>query len=203
MVLYDARPLRAAGQVLLDVVLVGGVVLAILLGRAVTRSVAALADVGARVQDQGSTFGRQLGRAASALGDVPLVGDSVASPLRDASGTARRIAAAGAAQQRETLHLAHLLGTGLTVVVVVVVLAVWLRYRASFIRSATVTARTARLPSGEEVLALRALVTRDAAARLHPDVVARWQDRDAGTIRTLADLERRSSGLRRSGRGGR
>jgi hypothetical protein len=203
MVLYDARPLRAAGQVVLDVVLVGGVVLAILLGRAVSHSVAALADVGARVQEQGSAFGDQLRRAATALGDVPLVGDQVAAPLRDASGTAARIAAAGSEQQRATLQLAHLLGTSLAIVVIVVVVVLWLRYRAAFIRSASSTARLGRLPAGREVLALRALVSRDAAAGLGADVVQRWRDRDEATVEALADLEYRSSGLRRSSRPGR
>jgi hypothetical protein len=49
-------------------------------------------------------------------------------------------------------------------------------------------------------MALRALVTRDRAAGLGPDVVERWRQQDPETVRALADLERRSSGLLRATR---
>lgn len=196
MVIYDARPFRTAGQVLLDVIVVGGIVVAILVGRAVSASISALAGIGTRVHEQGSAFQEQLRSTASALDKVPFIGGSVSSPLRDASRSAGEIAAAGAQQHRETLHLAHLLGTSLAVVLVVVLLAVWIRYRGGFIRAASATLRLGRQPDGTELLAVRALTTRDAAARLGAGVVDRWRHRDPETIAALADLERRSSGLR-------
>lgn len=199
MVIYDARPLRTAGQVLLDLVVVGGIVAAVLLGRAVSASISALAAVGGRVHEQGSAFEEQLRRTADALGDVPLVGSSVSRPLRDASRSAGDIAAAGTRQQEETLHLAHLLGTSLSVVLVVVLVAVWLRYRGGFVRRASATRRLAQQPDGTELLAVRALTTRDAAGRLGDDVVDRWRRRDPATVLALADLERHSSGLRATG----
>lgn len=196
MVIYDARPVRTAAQVLLDVVVLGGIVVAVLLGRAVSASISALAAIGGRVNEQGSAFEQQLRRTADALGDVPLVGSSVSRPLRDASRTAGDIAAAGSQQQAETLHLAHLLGTSLAVVLVVVLVAVWLRYRGGFIRRASATRRLAQQPDGTELLAVRALTTRDAVGRLGADVVDRWRQRDPDTVLALADIERRSSGLR-------
>lgn len=199
MVIYDARPLRAAAQVVLDLVVVGGLVAAVLLGRAVSASISALADIGARVHEQGSAFEDQLRRTADALGDVPLVGRSVSAPLRDASRSAGSIAAAGTHQQEETLRLAHLLGTSLAVVLVVVLVAVWLRYRVRFVRRATATRRLAAGPAGTELLAVRALTTRDAAGRLGADVVDRWRRGDPATVAALADLERLRSGLRVAG----
>jgi len=196
MVFYDARPLRTAGQVLLDLIVVGGIVVAVLLGRALSRSISALADIGTRVHDQGSAFQEQLRKTATALDRVPFIGDSVSAPLKDASRSAGRIAAAGAQQHRETLHAAHLLGTSLAVVLIVVLVVVWVRYRGGFIRSASETHRLDRQPDGTELLAVRALTTRNAAGRLGPDVVDRWRRRDPETILALADLERRSSGLR-------
>jgi len=196
MVIYDARPVRTAAQVLLDVVVLGGIVVAVLLGRAVSASISALAAIGGRVNEQGSAFEQQLRRTADALGDVPLVGSSVSRPLRDASRTAGDIAAAGSQQQAETLHLAHLLGTSLAVVLVVVLVAVWLRYRGGFIRRASATRRLAQQADGTELLAVRALTTRDAVGRLGADVVDRWRQRDPDTVLALADIERRSSGLR-------
>ncbi|WP_182047373.1 hypothetical protein [Curtobacterium sp. ME26] len=196
MVIYDARPVRTAAQVLLDVVVLGGIVVAVLLGRAVSASISALAAIGGRVDEQGSAFEQQLRRTADALDDVPLVGSSVSRPLRDASRSAGDIAAAGSQQQEETLHLAHLLGTSLAVVLVVVLVAVWLRYRGGFIRRASATRRLAQQPDGTELLAVRALTTRDAVGRLGADVVDRWRQRDPETVLALAEIERRSSGLR-------
>ncbi|MDM7883498.1 hypothetical protein QUG92_00110 [Curtobacterium sp. RHCKG23] len=196
MVIYDARLVRTAAQVLLDVVVLGGIVVAVLLGRAVSASISALAAIGGRVDEQGSAFEQQLRRTADALGDVPLVGSSVSRPLRDASRSAGDIAAAGSQQQEETLHLAHLLGTSLAVVLVVVLVAVWLRYRGGFIRRASATRRLAQQPDGTELLAVRALTTRDAVGRLGADVVDRWRQRDPETVLALAEIERRSSGLR-------
>ncbi len=196
MVIYDARPVRTAAQVLLDVVVLGGIVVAVLLGRAVSASISALAAIGGRVDEQGSAFEQQLRRTADALDDVPLVGSSVSRPLRDASRSAGDIAAAGTQQQEETLHLAHLLGTSLAVVLVVVLVAVWLRYRGGFIRRASATRRLAQQPDGTELLAVRALTTRDAVGRLGADVVDRWRRRDPETVLALAEIERRSSGLR-------
>lgn len=196
MVIYDARLVRTAAQVLLDVVVLGGIVVAVLLGRAVSASISALAAIGGRVNEQGSAFEQQLHRTADALGDVPLVGSSVSRPLRDASRSAGDIAAAGSQQQEETLHLAHLLGTSLAVVLVVVLVAVWLRYRGGFIRRASATRRLAQQPDGTELLAVRALTTRDAVGRLGAGVVDRWRQRDPETVLALAEIERRSSGLR-------
>ncbi|OEI67656.1 hypothetical protein [Curtobacterium sp. ER1/6] len=196
MVIYDARPVRTAAQVLLDVVVLAGIVVAVLLGRAVSASISALAAIGGRVNEQGSAFEQQLRRTADALGDVPLVGSSVSRPLRDASRSAGDIAAAGSQQQEETLHLAHLLGTSLAVVLVVVLIAVWLRYRGGFIRRASATRRLAQQPDGTELLAVRALTTRDAVGRLGAGVVDRWRQRDPETVLALAEIERRSSGLR-------
>lgn len=196
MVIYDARPVRTAAQVLLDVVVLGGIVVAVLLGRAVSASISALAAIGGRVDEQGSAFEQQLRQTADTLDDVPLVGSSVSRPLRDASRSAGDIAAAGSQQQEETLHLAHLLGTSLAVVLVVVLVAVWLRYRGGFIRRASATRRLAQQPDGTELLAVRALTTRDAVGRLGADVVDRWRQRDPETVLALAEIERRSSGLR-------
>ncbi|GAA4265932.1 hypothetical protein [Frondihabitans peucedani] len=200
MVLYDARPVRLVGQIVLDLVVVAGIVVAVLLGRAVTASISGLAGIGTRVHDQGSAFHEQLSRAATAIGRIPFAGKAVSRPLRDASRSAASIAAAGRQQHDETIRLAHQVGTGVAVVVILLLVLVWLRYRGGFIRSASAARRLDRRPGGEELMALRALVTRDRAAGLGPDVVERWRQQDPETVRALADLERRSSGLLRATR---
>jgi hypothetical protein len=196
MVIYDTRPLRLVGQVVLDVVLVGGIVVSVLLGVAVSRSISALAGIGSQVHDQGATLREQLGKAASAVGRIPFAGDAASSPLRSAGRTAASIAAAGMKQHDATVRLGHQVGVGLAVILSLVLVVVWIRYRGGFIRRATATRRVERRPGGTEVLALRALVHRDAAAVLGLTVVARWREGDEATVLALADLERRASGLR-------
>ncbi|WIB15276.1 hypothetical protein DEJ34_14245 [Curtobacterium sp. MCPF17_050] len=196
MVVYDSRPLRRVRQVVADLLVLVGLVLAVVVGREVAGSIERLASIGTRVQDEGSAFQRQLSATARALADIPLAGDAVSAPLRRASEHAGAVAAAGAQQHDTAVHLAHLVGGGLTVVFVVVLLLVWTRTRGRFVRAATATREVDRGPDGTEVLALRALVGRDAVTALGPGVVDRWRERDPATIAALADLERRSCGLR-------
>lgn len=195
MVVYDTRPTRRARQVLGDVLVVVGCVLAVLVGRDVAGSIARLASIGTRVQDEGSAFQQQLAATARALAGIPLAGDAVSAPLRRASEHAGAIADAGAQQHDTAVHVAQLVGGGLTVVVVALLVLVWLRTRGRFVRTATATSRVDRSPDGEELLALRALVGRDTATALGPGVVDRWRDRDPATVSALADLERRICGL--------
>lgn len=196
MVFYDARPIRTAGQLLLDIVVITGIVTAVLIGRAVSASISTLATIGTRIHDQGTAFQQQLRATATALDRVPFIGESVSKPLRDASRSAKEIAAAGAHQHQQTLHVAHLVGTSIAMVLVVVLVAFWIRYRGGFIRSASATRRLSAGLNGTELLAVRALTTRNTASRLGTDVVARWRLGDPEIITALADLERRSSGLR-------
>jgi hypothetical protein len=196
MVLYDSRPTRRARQVVADVLVLVGIGLAVVVGRELAGSIARLASIGSRVQSEGSAFQQQLSATARALADIPLAGDAVSAPLRKASEHAGAVAAAGAQQHDTALHLAHLVGGGLTVVVVAILLLVWLRTRGRFVRQATATSRVGRSPGGTELLALRALVGRNAVLALGPDVVDRWREGDPRTVTALADLERRSCGLR-------
>jgi hypothetical protein len=196
MIFYDARPARLAGQVLLDLVVVAGIVVSVVLGQAVSKSISALAGIGTRVHDQGSVFQEQLSKAATAIGKIPFAGGAVSRPLKDASRSAASIAAAGTQQHDETIHLAYQVGTGLTIILILLLVIVWLRYRGGFIRKASATRRVDRRPGGAEVLALRALVHRDAASTFGPDVIDRWRQNDQETVLGLANLERRASGLR-------
>jgi hypothetical protein len=196
MVLFDARPIRLAGQILLDLVVVIGIIVSVVLGRAVSASISGLAEIGTRVHAQGADFQEQLRKAATAIGKIPFAGHAASGPLRSASKSAGSIAAAGRQQHDATIHLAHEVGTGLAVILILILLVVWVRYRGGFIRRASATRRVDRSPNGGEILALRALVHRDAVAALGPEVMARWRRKDEGTIEALANLERRCSGLR-------
>lgn len=196
VVFYSARPAQRSRQVVVDVVVVVGCVLAVVLGVVVTRAIAGLAAIGTRVNRDGSAFQEQLDKAATALGRLPFAGDSVSAPLRDASSHAGAIAAAGSQQHDATVRLAHLVGGGVAVVLLLAFVLLWLLVRGRFVRQATAVQRLAGQPAGTELLALRALTTHPDAARLGTDVVDRWRRGDPATVRALAELERRRSGLR-------
>lgn len=198
MVTYDARPLRLAGQVLFDLLVVAGVVAAVILGRALTAAITHLADVGSRVHAEGSAFQQQLSKTAAALGKIPFAGGTVSAPLQQASRNAGAIADAGAQQHNATVHVAHLVGGSVIVILLLVLLLTWVRYRGRFIRTATATNRVDQTPAGTELLALRGLHRR-AAATLGADVVDRWRQRDPAVIVALADVERHACGLRTRG----
>jgi hypothetical protein len=195
VVFYSARPVQRVRQVVLDVVVLLGCVLAVVIGTTVSGAISGIAAIGTRVNRDGSAFQEQLGKAASALGKVPFAGDAVSRPLREASERAGAVAAAGTEQHDATVRLAHLVGAGVAVVLVVALLLVWLHFRGGFVRTATATARLGRQPAGTELLAVRALTTRSEVTRLGADVVERWRQGDPATVRALADLERRASGL--------
>jgi hypothetical protein len=176
---------------------VAGIIVAVILGRSISRSISGLASIGTRVHQQGTAFEKQLGSTAKALGKIPFIGSDVSRPLKNASTTAGSIATAGTQQHDQTLHLAHLVGAGTATVLILALLVIWVRYRGGFIGRASATKRLDRSPDGTELLAIRALVTRNAAKDLGPGVVERWQHRNEATIHQLADIERNASGLRR------
>lgn len=120
---------------------------AILLGRAVSASISTLAATGNRVHDQGTASQQQLGATTTALDQVPFIGESVSKPLRDASRSAKEIAAAGTQQHQQTLHVANLVGTSLTVVLIIVLIAIRVRYRGGFIQSASATRHLSSTPT--------------------------------------------------------
>lgn len=200
MVFYDARPLRLVGQVLFDLLVLAGCIVAVVLSRSLAAAITTVADLGTKVHAEGSAFQEQLSKTAKALGKIPFAGDTVSKPLRQASANAGAIADAGTQQHDATVQVAHLVGGSVAVILLLLVLLVtWARYRGRFIRTASATKRMDRTAAGTELLAVRAL-QRNAAASLGADVVDRWRHRDPATVAALADLERHHSGLRRTHR---
>ncbi|WP_220456634.1 hypothetical protein [Curtobacterium sp. ME12] len=183
---------------LFDLLVVAGGVAAVILGRALTAAISGLSDIGTRVHAEGSAFQQQLAKTAAALGKIPFAGDTVSTPLRQASRNAGAIADAGTQQHDATVHVAHLAGGSVIVILLLMLLLTWIRYRGRFIRTATATNRVGRTPAGTELLAVRGL-HRNTAATLGTDVVDRWRQRDPAVIAALADIEHRASGLRARG----
>ena len=188
--LSRARSLQIAGDVVALVVLVGGIVLAVALHGAI----AALEGIGGEVAKSGTGLASTLGEIGKQLGGVPLIGGDIRAPFDAASGAGRTLAAAGADWASGVERIAVLTGWVVVLLVVLLVLAGWVRPRlAGALRRGAV----ARLAGDPDLLALRALTGRPsrALAAVGPDAGAAWRRGDQEIVHRLAAIALRDAGL--------
>ena len=198
MRLYSALPVRAVGQVVGDAALVVWVYLAVRAGQAVHEAVLRLAEPGRRLEDAGRTLGSGLGTAAARARDLPLVGDQLSAPLRDASGATGSLVRAGQDQQDAVAQLALVLAVVIAVVPAVLAVVVWVPRRVRFVRRATAAQRFVDADADLDLFAVRAMAHQPlhVLARVSEDPAGAWRAGDRTVIRELATLELRSAGLR-------
>ena len=198
MQLYSSRPRQATWQVVGDLVAVGTIAAAIWVSQLVGAAIASLGGLGQQIQSAGSGFSTTLGDAGEALARVPLVGEGVAQPFRDAAGSAADLATAGTALTSAVDALAAAVATALWLLPVLLVVLAWLVPRLRFVTRARASGALARTREGRDLLAMRALVGQPAAALLRtvPDPVGALRAGDEPALRALAALELRSAGVR-------
>jgi hypothetical protein len=198
MKLYADLGPRRAQQIAGDLLLVLWVLVWVLFGRAVHRSVVALAAVGERLQDGGSDLAGNLGEAGRRAAGVPLVGDELRSPFDRAAGAARAVADAGRTQQEAVAQLGLLLGVATALVPIAVVALLWLPRRVAFARRAGATRRHLRAAEDLDLLALRAIAGQPMhrLARVSDDPAGAWRRREPDVVTRLAALELQALGLR-------
>jgi hypothetical protein len=185
-------------QVLADLVALAVIVLAIWAAVVVHAAIVVLAGIGKNLEDAGSGLRKTMTDAGNTLGGVPLIGHGIRTPFDAASDAGKQLAQAGQTQQDIVNTSATVIAVAVAVIPILLVLYVWLRPRFRFARRATSAYRVARLPEGNDVLALRALVS--AKPRDLHDVdttpVGSWRRGDPVVIRALAQLELREAGVR-------
>ncbi|SFS18780.1 hypothetical protein SAMN04487783_2735 [Agrococcus baldri] len=197
MQLYSRRPGQATWQAIGDLVAIGTVVVAVWISQQVRGAIASLGGFGTRVEDAGTGFSTTLMDAGEALAQVPLVGEGIAQPFVDASGSADDLAAAGTALRGAIETLAATVGTALWLLPALLVVLIWCIPRLRFALRAGASRRLAATHEGRELLALRALVGQPASRLLASvqDPVAAFRRGDEAALRALAALELRSSGV--------
>ena len=198
MRLYAARPDRRLGQVLADAGMLAWVVLWVLLARVVHRAVLVLAEPGRAVEDLGSSVADSMGRAASAAGDVPVVGDELAGPFGSLGDAAGSVSGTGQAAQDAVGTLATVLAVVLVVLPVGWLLLRWLPWRLRWVRDAAAVSRLTRGAGLDlDLLAARAMATAPLPrlAALPPGTGAGWRAGDPAAVRALAALEAGRLGL--------
>ncbi len=193
---YAESPALRSRQLLLDAAVLLWVLVWLRVGTALHDAVQRLAAPGRSLERAGRDLSEGLSGAADRAGDLPVVGDELASPLDSASGAGESLARAGEVQQDAVGLLAVVLALVVAGLPVLVVLLWWLPSRVRFAQQH----RAARALRGDvELWALRAALHRPLPelARLGTDPVGRWRRGEPSAAEALADLERRAVGLRR------
>ena len=196
---YATTPGRLLAQLTSDAVVVLWTFVWVLVGLAVHSAVSSIAAVGRQLNDGATGVSDNLNSAGDSTDDVPLIGEALSKPLRAASRAALDIAGAGHSLDSTATWLALVLGLAVAAPPILFVALPWLVLRIRFFRRKWTALTLAATPAGEQLLALRALANRPLAklAAVSIDPVGAWRRDDAIAIRGLANLELRSSGIRR------
>ncbi|GAB3082475.1 MULTISPECIES: hypothetical protein [unclassified Phycicoccus] len=197
MKLYADLPGRRTLQILADLGIVAWVCTWAWVGRVVHDATLQLGAPGRQLQSAGSGFREQMTGAGDAVSDVPLVGDKIASPFRRAGTAGTTIQQAGTDLVTAVERLANLLGWVTALVPIVIVGLVWLFVRGRFVRRATAAQRFIDQAADLDLFALRAMAGQPMRklAAISPDPTGAWRRGEESTIRALALLELRDSGL--------
>jgi hypothetical protein len=198
--IYADRPAAAARQIVTDLLVVVWVYAWIRAAMWLHDLIEKLAAPGRTLEGAGSGLADNLADAGGKVGRVPIVGDELTAPFNKAADAARALADAGRQSRELVGEIALWTSLGLLLFPLGIVLLGWLPLRIRWMRRATAAARLRALPTGRDLLALRALATQPllALARIDPDVAAKWRAEDPSTVDALAALELRRLGLRRS-----
>ena len=197
MKLYADLPGRRTLQILADVGMLAWSCGWAWVGRLVHDQTLGLARPGRQLQSAGSGFRDQMTSAGNAVSDVPLLGDRIAAPFRQASGAGTTITQAGTDLVEAVTRLANLLGWVTALVPILIVGLVWVALRGRFARRASAAQRFIDSAADLDLFALRAMATQPMRrlAAVSDDPTGAWRRGDEATIRSLALLELRDSGL--------
>jgi hypothetical protein len=197
MKLYADLPGRRTLQILADLAMLAWVCAWAWVGRLVHDTTMALAAPGHQLEDAGSGFRKQMASAGDSVRDLPLVGDKLTEPFRQAGGAGTTIERAGTDLVDAVTRLANLLGWVTALVPIIVVGLVWAVLRGRFVRRATAAQRFIDSAGDLDLFALRAMARQPMRrlAAVSDDPTGAWRRGDAATIRALALLELRDSGL--------
>ena len=197
MPFYADHPIRRSRQIIADALGVMWCVIAVLVARGIYSVVELLGRPGRALEDAGNGMSDNLLSASDRVQDVPLVGDSVASPFDSAAGAAARIADAGESIQDTARVTAIVVALVFLAFAFGIAAVFWLLPRWLWTRRAREARRITESAGGVELFAIRALARRrlPELAELGEDIVPRWRRGDPAAVRSLAALELRRLGL--------
>jgi len=196
--MYADRLPTAVRQLLTDLLVVFWVYAWIRAGMWINDMVEKLGVPGQKLQEAGTGIAGNLADIGGKVGRVPLVGDDLTAPFNSAADAANSLAEAGRQQQDVVDNLALTMALLIIAMPLALVLFGWLPLRLRWMRRAAVAVKVRNEPAGQDLLALRALVTRplNELARLGPDIAQSWRNGDAEAVQALAALELKELGLK-------
>jgi len=196
--MYADRLPTAVRQLLTDLLVVFWVYAWIRAGIWINDMVEKLGVPGQKLQEAGTGIAGNLADIGGKVGRVPLVGDDLTAPFNSAADAANSLAEAGRQQQDVVDNLALTMALLIIAMPLALVLFGWLPLRLRWMRRAAVAVKVRNEPAGQDLLALRALVTRplNELARLGPDIAQSWRNGDAEAVQALAALELKELGLK-------
>lgn len=203
MKFYADRPSRRTRQIVGDLFFIAWVYVWVQTGLSIRSATLALGSPGEQIDESATGLARWLHDAGSRAGDIPLLGDRLATPFRGAGDAATQLAAAGQAQVEAVHSLAMWLGIAVALVPIALVALVYVPLRARFVRRATAGARFMDSADDLDLFALRAMANQPlhVLARISPDPAGAWRSGDREVIARLAQVELADSGLRMPTRG--
>lgn len=198
MKLYSDFGPRRTRQIIGDVLALAAVAAWVWLGITVYQLVENLAAFGVQMEEAGAGFKQTMTEVGDTLGSVPLIGPGIRAPFDGASGAGGALESAGQSQQIAVNQLATGLGIGIAALPIIMILVLWLVPRIRFVRKAGRATAIVKSGAGIDLLALRALATQkiSALSAVDPDAMAAWRRGDERVMRSLAQLELKSSGVR-------
>jgi hypothetical protein len=195
---YTRHPALRARQVAADLGMLLWIGVWVLIARTVHAAVLVLAEPGRALEDLGSSVAGNMGSAADAAEDVPLVGDDLSAPFDALAEAGGSVTGAGQAAQDSVGTLATLLAVVLVVLPVGWLVLRWLPWRVRYVREAAAARRMLTGTPDLHVLAARAMATAPLPrlAALPAGTGAAWHAGDQEAVRELAALELDRLGLR-------
>jgi hypothetical protein len=195
---YAQHPVLRARQLAADLGMLAWAVLWVAVARVAHDAVLVLAEPGRAVEDLGASITGNMGSAADVAGNVPVVGDELATPFHKLAEASGSVSGAGQAAQDAVGTLATVLAVVLVVLPVGWLLLRWLPWRLRYMREAGAARRLLAGTPDLDVLAVRALAAAPLPrlAALPAGIGAAWHAGEPAAVRALAGLELRRLGLR-------
>lgn len=197
-ILYAKPSWRLTRQVSVDLFVLLWVLVSWAAARIATASIKTVAAPSEFAEQRLKELSQTLTDSAKKIGEVPIVGESLSSPITDIGADVSSLQAGAAEQVTAINQTASTIGWLVFLLPVATVLLLWLPWRLRFIRSATSVARLQDSPNARELLAWRALSTAPLPMlqQISLDPLGRLRAGDQRVIDELAALEANRHGVR-------
>lgn len=197
MRIYSDYAGHRARQILADILAVAGIWFVVKIARDLGDSINGFKQFGVQMAEAGVGFESTMSDIGSTLTGVPLIGDGISAPFAAAAAAGALLEEAGLEQQMAVGELATTVALSVSVLPLLAITLIWLVPRVRFAIGAHRTSKLARSPQALDLLALRAIVSKDPALVLAAvsDPAEAWRTQDRDAIRALAAVELRGTGV--------